>query len=181
LSVLWVYRITEADAKSGSTETEAPAKPAWVEDGEEDSWNKDLELLVLKEQVGDRRISATDSKELEEHARRGRIPKCKDCPVCQIAGGPKVEHRSHEHKTADVLHGDLAGPVQSVDGIEGETATYGVAAVLRTQTADKRKTVMLPYVRTTTTKNQMDSAEAIRSIVLEIRALRLDGTESLSQ
>ena len=149
----------------------------------------DEELLKLVESLQVKRPSQEEyvdrRKKLEEHEATGHVTKQKDCPVCQEADGPPHQHhrKSKEEQGLHVLHADLSGPHKVAVTSDGTEAAYAVVTVLRTQVVDTGagvwakpgKTLLLPWIRLTATKNQLEVAEAIDSIITEIEAMPTDG------
>ncbi len=117
--------------------------------------------------------------EMKEHIENNHYPKRKDCKVCQEADGPVHVHRKTpvDEKGLHVLHADLSGPHHVAQNANGNDVAYGLIAVLRIQSADLSSTVLLPWVRTMATKNQIETFDNTQQIIAEIEGASLGGIE----
>jgi len=116
-------------------------------------------------------------QDMELHRRNDHHPKRKDCKVCQESDGPVLKHKKVplEEKGLFVLHADLSGPHREATNSEGKDVSYALIAVLRLQSSDLKRIVLLPWVRTIRTKEQGEVLGAMEEIIVEIEGASLAG------
>ena len=111
-------------------------------------------------------LSEERERELREHAKKGHIPRDKNCPVCITSDGPAKIHKSKPElaKGSHTMHVDLASPYErSVGGYH-----YILICALRLRGAP-----MVIFGSCLKTKGAAEVVQEIASLVNWIESLNV--------